>query len=107
MDGGSLAAGRDGRLVSIWRRQKQIHLIPVTGDEELLGAGKNPVVALGKNGLYAAWSDAAGVRLLRPNQSEPVILDPEGRYIQLLALPEGPVLAVWESGGALSAERFP
>jgi BNR repeat protein len=107
MDGGSFAIGDDGRTVNVWRRQKELYRTQVSGAEELIGTGKNPVVALGKEGSYTAWTDSAGVRYLGPVQKEPATLDREGRYVQLLALPGGPVLAAWQSGGAVRAERLP
>ena len=105
-DGGSIAMAGDSRPVSVWRRRREIYVAAEEGDEKLIAAGKNPVLAIGAKGLYTAWTDSSGVRLLAPSQDDPSILDASGRYVQLIALSEGTVLAAWQSEGRLIVERL-
>ena len=71
------------------------------------GVGKDPSVAQGKQGIYTAWTGRSGAQALIPGRAEPVVLDPSGAYVQLLALPQGSVLAAWESKGAIFTQRLP
>ena len=111
MDGGGLTVNAAGRMVSVWRRQQQI-LLASPGEKEIsLGQGKDPSVAQGKQGIYTAWTGPsgvqAGVQALIPGRADPLLLDTSGTYVQLLAPARGPVVAVWESIGAIFAQQLP
>jgi len=107
MDGGGIAITKSAGLVSVWRRQKEIYLGAAGGDEKLLGSGKDPVIAQGKDGVYVAWTSPEGIRISVPGQADPLILDPTGSNVQLTGSPKGFVLAAWENGGSLVIQRVP
>ncbi len=106
MDGGGLALTREGTLVSVWRRQDQIFLTKGEGAETRIDAGKDPALAIGREGLYLVWTNPSGVYARVPGKTEPVALDAEGGYAQLAALPGGQIAAVWESKGAIRFETL-
>ena len=101
MDGGGLIAAHDGKLISAWRRQKEVFVAPLGGAEELLGTGKDPALAEGSHGVYVIWTSPTGLQARIPGRSEPVLLDKDGAYGQLVALPDGSILAAWERKGTL------
>jgi hypothetical protein len=101
MDGGAIAAAGDN-LVTVWRRDKVVHLL-VPGDQEerVLGPGEQPWVALTKTGPVAVWLvkrdgplylSAPGSRTptkLADHASDPVVATrPAGA---------GPIVVAWES----------
>ena len=107
MDGGGVALSDKGEVVTAWRRDKEVFGTRGHGPEMRLGTGKDPSVAIGRAGPYIAWTSASAIHLLTPGKTEPSVLAPEGAYSQLLALPDGKVLAAWESKGTLSFEVLP
>jgi BNR repeat-like domain len=102
MDGGGLARAADGRIVSVWRREDQVYLAPAGGMETKIEEGKDPAIAATSEGVYAAWSTAAGLRARVPGKPAPVPLAPEGGYVQLAAFGDGAVVAAWETKGSIA-----
>lgn len=97
MDGGGLAVDHTGSLVSIWRRDKEVFLAKPGAAEKLLAAGKDASVLVTRKGTYAVWTSGTAVHALLPGKSEAVVVDAAGGFGQLVALPDGGALAVWES----------
>jgi len=106
MDGGGLAITAQGNVLSAWRRAGGVYLAPEGGAETLLDAGKNPSIAANAEGVYAAWSSSEGLRVRIPGKPEPVLLDPEGAYVQLAAIPNGPIVAAWERKGTIQFQTI-
>ena len=102
MDGGGLSIDREGGPVTVWRRQRTLFEARPGNPERQLGQGRDPAVAATRRGTFAAWTSAEGVAALTPSKLEPVVLDPSGTYVQLIARRDGSVLAAWESGDNLS-----
>lgn len=101
MDGGGIAVNTEGRLVSVWRRDREVFLATADGAETRIGTGKDPAIAAGKDGVYAAWSGTRGLEARIPGRSEPVHLAAEGGYVQLAAMSDGSVIAAWETKGII------
>ncbi|MEO8130162.1 MAG: sialidase family protein [Bryobacteraceae bacterium] len=106
MDGGALAVD-DAGLVSVWRRDGEIFLARPGQPETVLGKGKDVALAVGKKGLYTAWSGPDGIQVRLPGANASVPLHREGAFVNLLALPNGSVLAAWEHQGSLTVEPLP
>jgi len=105
MDGGGVAFEAGGGLVTAWRRAGEVFLARGGGAETRLDAGKDPVIAVGRGGVYAAWAHGHGLRARIPGREEPVALAERGAFAHLAALPQGAVLAAWESDGAIVFSR--
>jgi hypothetical protein len=101
MDGGAIAAGRDGAVTTAWTRADQVFSAESGQPERLLGPGLQPWAASGPSGAHAVWlrrrpgvllhlgpGDRAA-RKLADNANDPVVASAPGR--------EGPVVAAWES----------
>lgn len=101
MDGGGVVTTPDGNLATTWRRDQGVYLAPSGAAETKLGMGKDPAIAAGADGVYVAWSHGAGLRAQVPGKAEPVELAPTGAFVQLAAVPDGPVLAAWEANGSV------
>ena len=104
MDGGGVAL-RGPRLLSIWRREKQLYASSGPGIEVRLGEGRNAAIALGVTGAVEAWEDSDGIRLHRTTTSAAESLGP-GKAPSLAAAPtDAFVLLAWErpAGGVLGA----
>ncbi len=104
MDGGALAVDPKGAIASIWRRAQDIFLARPGQAETRLGAGKDAAVAIGPDGVYAAWAEAKALQIQRPGKSHPEVLAAEGAAVQLAG--SGPVVAAWESNGAIVIETL-
>ena len=106
MDGGGLAVDDKG-LVSAWRRDGQVFLARPGEAEVSLGTGKDVALAMGKKGLYVAWTGADGLQLRAPGAPNPIPLKHQGAFVNLVPLADGSVLAAWEHQGAITVEPLP
>jgi hypothetical protein len=110
MDGGALAADADGRITTIWMRQKQVFRCVQGEPEELLGRGEQGWAALGKAGVYLAWIEGrpGALRLLKPGEDKPLSIADRASDPMLAGSPKGtgPVVLVWEEGPAKSPTRL-
>ncbi len=107
MDGGGLVVDGQGKLVSVWRRQSSIYLDEPGAAERMIGPGKDAAIAIGKAGVYVAWSGKSGIVALTPGKTEPVEVSAQGGYPVLAALPDGSVLAAWEDQGRIQTKALP
>jgi len=107
MDGGDVVINRSGSLSGVWRREKIVYLSAVGAQEKAIATGRDATVAEGASGVYVAWTGAEGVQAKVPNQPEPLTLDANGAFVRLLAIPQGKVLAAWESKGSIVVQRRP
>ncbi|HEV2971567.1 MAG TPA: sialidase family protein [Pirellulales bacterium] len=100
MDGGGLACDTDGRVVTIWRRDKEIFRCSPGESETLLGEGGQGWAAAGADGVYLTWTTGrpGHVMLLRPNSDTPAELAERGSncVVAGAANGKGPVIAAWE-----------
>ena len=101
MDGGGLAMGPQGKLVFIWRRENDVYLAERGAAERKLEAGKDAAIAAGPGGVYAVWTSSGAVHARVPCTTQPVTLAAQGAFPQLIAVPNGPVLAAWEDNGRI------
>ena len=104
MDGGGVAVEGD-HVVTAWRRDGSIFLAEPGKAETKVGSGKDVAIARGKKGVYSAWSKGPGLEILTPGASAPVPLASEGAYVSLVGLPDGAVLAAWETGNSIDTKR--
>jgi photosystem II stability/assembly factor-like uncharacterized protein len=107
MDGGGVAITAQGKVMTAWRRGTDVYLAPRGGAETLIHEGKDPSIAANPEGVYIAWTAADGVFVRVPGKTEPVALDSTGAYVQLVAIPNGPVIAAWERKGTLQFHTLP
>lgn len=103
MDGGGLAEF-EGKVVTLWRRQGDLYFARPDGSaEERLAAGRNPALALRKNGVYAVWSTPEGLMAQTPGRPA-YLLSKTGAFPVITA--QGPVIAAWEDNGKIRTERL-
>ena len=107
MDGGGIAITPDNKLVSAWRRESSIYLAQGEEVEHLMEEGKNAAIAATSQGVFAIWQTQIGLRARIPGNKDPFIVDTEGEYPQLAALPNGSVLATWERKGVIQFRILP
>jgi len=97
MDGGALA-DLDGKLMTVWRREKDVYLASDATSETLLGAGEQPWIA----GGTVVWLEKRGGKIfsLAPGAKEPETLGTFANEPMIAASPDGKsfVYAVWEMG---------
>ncbi|MDB5342034.1 MAG: BNR/Asp-box repeat protein [Schlesneria sp.] len=102
MDGGMLAAGPKGSLVTVWRRDSEIFTAASTGGrEQLLGRGEQPWIASSTKGPVIVWTAGreGDLLVLSPASKQPQKLSGAARDPMVTSAPngEGPVIACWES----------
>ncbi len=107
MDGGGVALTPDRKLVSVWRRENSIYLAQGDRAERLLEEGRNAAIAASPEGIFAAWQTKTGLHARIPGNEEPFVIDAEGEYPRLVALPGGTVLATWERKGTIQFRTLP
>lgn len=64
MDGGALALLGDGKISSVWRRERAIYAAINQEPEEILGDGEQPVVAATSQGSAFVWLSKRGDDLI-------------------------------------------
>ena len=104
MDGGDLTMDAIGNPIAVWRRKNEIYLSVKPGEEELLGEGKDPVIAISGGVTYVGWTGAKGLMLWRSDTETTTVLDTAGGYLQLARGADGQVLAAWESGRGIKTK---
>ena len=105
MDGGGLVV-EDGKVTSAWRRESDIYIAEPGKPERRLGPGKDVAIAKTKRGIFTAWTKDGGVMLKSPGSSQPRVLSANGGFVTLAPLPDGGVLAAWESQGAIDTKAI-
>ena len=105
MDGGGIAI-ENGRIVTAWRRESDVYLAEAGQPEKAIAEGKDPAIAIGKNGRYVAWVGAAGVEVQTPGAANPMKLSEKGAFPVLLGLGDGSVLAAWDENGSIATQQL-
>jgi hypothetical protein len=92
MDGGSLAGS-----YSVWRRGSSVYYTDGGAVEQLLGTGRQPIVALGRQGPIFIWEQNPQL-MLKTINAGPLVLSPAGTYpaMAVAAASQMPIV-VWES----------
>jgi hypothetical protein len=102
MDGGGVALDTEGKALTVWRRQETVFEARAGKPEREVGVGKDPAVVVTRRGSFVAWRGRGGILARTPSKPDPEVLDLNGAYVQLAALPDGSALAAWECGDNLS-----
>ncbi len=81
MDGGMLATGPGGQLMTVWRREGSVYCCTGNEREQLLGQGHQPWIAANENGSLIVWtSDRIGDLLVqRAGNEAPALLAREAQ----------------------------
>jgi hypothetical protein len=100
MDGGMLAAGRDGTPITVWRRDGEI-FTATGGKEQSLGRGEQPWAAASLVGSVIVWTAGREGDLIyfNPAAKQPQKIANHARD-PVVASPlngDGPVIACWET----------
>ena len=75
--------------------------------EQPIGEGTDVAVAAGAKGIYAAWTAGGGIQVRIPGEEKPTTVAEHGAFANLLALPNGRVLAAWEDAGKIIVQPLP
>ncbi|MBI2687483.1 MAG: exo-alpha-sialidase [Acidobacteria bacterium] len=103
MDGGDLAVKANREVVTSWRREQKIYWTKGSGEETLVGTGKDSALAVDSSGrTVIVWTE--GMRLMAYDGAV-YELAPHGGFASVAASPAG-VLAAWESGNGISVQRL-
>ena len=101
MDGGGIVfprASDTGKPLTIWRREGTLYLASPGADEEMLGEGRDAILASTNRGVLMAWQNKSGLHVdafREPHR----ILDAKGSAASAAAAPDGRfTVIVWESG---------
>lgn len=106
MDGGGIALDH-GRVVTAWRREKELYLDVPGEPEQQIGEGADIAIAAGAKGVYAAWTRGGAVLVRSPGAAEAVTAAVHGAFPALLAMPGGNVLGAWEDNGKITVQPLP
>ncbi len=105
MDGGGIVVDK-GQVVSAWRREGDVFLAEPGQAERRIGTGKDIAIARSAAGIYVAWTKGGAIEILPPKASAPQVLETEGGFVNLVALPDGSVLAAWEAHDSIETKRI-
>jgi hypothetical protein len=100
MDGGAVAAGPDGRVVTVWRRAGTMFTASPGEEEREIGRGVQGWAAIGPGGPYSVWLERRPGKLMAqvPGRRESLTMADRAVDPVVAASPggRGPVVAVWE-----------
>lgn len=105
MDGGSIAVGPKGNVITVWRRENDIYRCLPGQKEELLGNGRQPQMVTVQDSSFAVWERNGQVLCTGPFEDGPRTLG-KGRYASVAAYPDTQAsrfLVVWEEGEGVTA----
>jgi BNR repeat-like domain len=104
MDGGMVATGAKGSLMTIWRRDDSVFASAPMGKEVLMGKGGQPWGAYSSDGFYALWSGPKGIAFMSP-KFESAIISGKGENPVLAASPDLKILVgAWTDKGIKSVQ---
>jgi hypothetical protein len=101
MDGGAIAAGPDGEVVTGWMRAGEVFLASPNAPEQSLGSGVQPWVTAAPGGVVGVWlvRRPGPLAAVLPGQEERLTLSSMANDPVVASAPAGgvPVLAAWEA----------
>jgi hypothetical protein len=105
MDGGGIAFN-NGKLISAWRRDGEVFLSEPGKEEKRIGIGKDVAITHGRQGMYVAFTNRESIQILGPKNTEPSELAHHGAFANLVALPDGSIVAAWEANGSIETSHL-
>ncbi len=95
MDGGGLAANKDGKIQTVWRREGKIYAAIPGEAENAIGEGRGCTMETVNNKNIYAWTANGEVVLVKAQGKKKVL--GKGSQPVLKALNDGHVICVWEN----------
>lgn len=105
MDGGGLLV-REGRIISAWRREKDVYLAEAGKPEVKLGTGQDLALSANNQGIYAVWITPEGIVAHLPGASQTTKLADAGAFPSIVTASDGAMIAAWEENGSISVTRM-
>jgi hypothetical protein len=106
MDGGGLVMAQ-GRIVSVWRRDREIFIASPGEREKKIGEGIDVAVSAGTKGAFAAWTTPDGIRALMPGRGDPTTISQKGSFPAIAGLSDGRAVVAWEDDGKIVVHVLP
>jgi hypothetical protein len=101
MDGGGIAV-QNGKVLTTWRRDKQIYLDQPGDSEQLLSEGKDAGIAATKRQAIVVWTGSNGqIQSFATTDRQVKELDSAGAFPVIAALGDDGFLAAWEHEGEI------
>ena len=100
MDGGDLIWEAPGKLLTAWRRDRQVFLARPGAKEEVLGTGRQPVLVRDSSGVWSAWSEGKVLWLKQPD-GQLKKLSEAASFVSAIARPWGGVLLAWDGANGI------
>ncbi len=101
-DGGGIAQSGN-RIITAWRREKELFTAVPGEAETKIGEGKDIAIALTDRALYAIWSKGGEIELKTPTQSKTM---GRGAFPAIVSLGNGSVIGAWENEGKLIVQQI-
>ena len=106
MDGGGLVMAQ-GRIVSVWRRDREIFIASPGEREKKIGEGIDVAVSAGTKGAFAAWTTPDGIRALMPGRGGATSISQKGSFPAIAGLSDGRAVVAWEDNGKIVVQVVP
>jgi len=107
MDGGGMVLERKGYPATAWRRDGEVYFLDAgSREEQKLGTGKNPAIAIQGGRPVVAWSQSRAIQYAFPDRDQLMTLTSDGAFPRLVSLEDGGVVAAWESKGSIMVQRL-
>jgi hypothetical protein len=106
MDGGGLVIAQ-GRIVSVWRRDRDVFIASPGEQEKKIGEGIDVAVSAGTKGVFAAWTSTNGIRTLMPGHEGATSISKKGSFPAIAGLSDGRAVVAWEDNGKIVVQVVP
>src|SRR5215469_4901923 len=106
MDGGGLVMTQ-GRIVSVWRRDREIFIASPGEQEKKIGEGIDVAASAGTKGAFAAWTTPDGIRAWMPGRGGAITISQKGSFPAIAGLSDGRAVVAWEDDGKIVVQVLP
>jgi hypothetical protein len=103
MDGGGLAVSGD-RVLTVWRRGKDLWMVEPGKRESRVATGKDVALVTQSDRVFAIWTSGGRIESSASGRTE--TLSNDGAFPSVTRLPDGGVLAAWEEKGEIALKRL-
>lgn len=105
MDGGSLSFNLKGKVETVWRRAENLYVSGVSGEEKMIGAGKNASTTVLDSGQWIVWANQGLIWLRAATSESSKSLGP-GRFPIIKAINSKQAYIIWENQGKIFGQMI-
>jgi hypothetical protein len=104
MDGGGLCVGHDGKIKTVWQRDRQIFYAEPGASETKIANGRSPKISTSPSATVLSWNEDRKIRIKQAGKD--TIMERQGIGFKPLFIEPNVIAAVWEQDKKIVFERI-